>query len=216
MIAYGEDKIAVIVDPGMSNPSECSRVADFVSANGLQLKAILLTHGHFDHIYGVKWCVDSYGVPVYMNPADSVIVENAPKHASAFGLDEPQIDFSTKDIADGDILSFGEMSFEVVSTPGHTPGGVCYIDKGNSFMFSGDTLFAGTIGRSDLPGGDYDSLILSLMNKLMFLDGDMEVFPGHGGNTTIGDERTQNPFLQPFNEKDPETGSVDGISYLED
>ena len=113
------------------------------------------------------------------------------------------------DIRDGQILRLAGIELEVISTPGHTPGGVCYLDRKDKILFSGDTLFAGTIGRSDLEGGDYDKLIVSVMEKLMGLDSDITVLPGHEGSTTIGEERTSNPFLQPFNEPEEEVDEKD-------
>ena len=109
----------------------------------------------------------------------------------------PDTDWVPASVSDGEVLRFGEMVFKVIATPGHSPGGVCYLCEEDGQLFSGDTLFAGTIGNTQLPWADYDKLIVSVMEKL----------------TTIGYERTHNPFLQPFNEKDPETGWVDGIEY---
>ena len=112
---------------------------------------------------------------------------------------------------DGDTVKFGETEFEVLSTPGHTPGGVCFLDRADKVLFSGDTLFAGSIGRTDHPQGDYDRLMEGIFNKLMTLDGDIDVIPGHGPHTTITDERTKNPFLQPFNlpYEEPDSESPD-------
>ena len=115
-------------------------------------------------------------------------------------LERPELKFESKGIEDGEVLELADMKIEVIFTPGHTPGGVCYLLRDEKVMFTGDTLFAGTIGRTDLPGGDYDKLIVSIMDKLMGLPGDVDVLPGHGRKTTIADERTHNPFLQPFNE----------------
>ena len=111
----------------------------------------------------------------------------------------PATDIRTTDIADGDMIRFGNTEFEVISTPGHTPGGVCYLDSKDRLLLSGDTLFAGTIGRTDQPGGDYDRLMESIFSRLMCLDGDIDVIPGHGPKTSIAEERVKNPFLQPFN-----------------
>ena len=104
-------------------------------------------------------------------------------------------------------MSFGKTEFTVISSPGHTPGGVCLYDAADKALFTGDTLFAGCIGRTDLPGGDYDQLIVGIMEKLLVLPADVTVFPGHGGTSSIADERTHNPFLQPFNE--PDTDQID-------
>ena len=188
---------AVLIDPGCYDPSEVGTVKEVVSENKLTLKAIWLTHGHFDHIFGVT---SFPGVPVYMHPADKDILALDGTLATTTGLREPDTSFSTIDIAEGDILKTGDSEFKVIATPGHTPGGVCFYDEKDGVLFSGDTLFAGAIGRSDFPLGDYDSLITSLMDKVMGLPGDVKVIPGHGPATDIATERTHNPFLQPFNE----------------
>ena len=170
---------------------------------------ILLTHAHFDHVFGLKECAQMYGIPVYMDPADKETLHSADWYCRNFGFRTPPTDVETEDIHDGDTVKFGKTTFEVLSTPGHTPGGVCYLDRTDKVLFSGDTLFAGSIGRTDHPQGDYDRLMEGIFGKLVPLDGDITVIPGHGPHTTITDERTKNPFLQPFNlpyEDDGDTG----------
>ena len=205
-LVYDDSGTAVIIDPGCTGPEDLTGIID---AEGFRPEAILLTHCHFDHIYGVADLVRKYGLKVYMHPADKAIKAIVGEMARLSFMPVPDTSWDTTDISDGEVLKFGDLSFEVIATPGHTPGGVCY--HCGDDLFSGDTLFQGTIGRSDLPGGDYDSLIVSVMEKVMGLDGDTEVHPGHGGETNIGHERTHNPFLQPFNEKDEDSGDVEGI-----
>lgn len=183
--AKGSSK-AVIIDPGCMPGAETRALEKMVSDQGLEPVAILLTHGHADHTHGAAALQKKYGIPVYMNTADAFLCENC--------------GFEATPLEDGQILTPGGLDFKVIFTPGHTPGGVCYYCGSRKVLFSGDTLFKGTIGRTDLPGGDYDKLIVSVMEKIMWLDGDVQVFPGHAGSTTIADERTENPFLQPFNE----------------
>ena len=115
-------------------------------------------------------------------------------------MEAPEIGFKTTDIHDSDTLSAAGISFNVIATPGHSPGGVCYYIQDEGVLFSGDTLFAGAIGRTDLGYGEYDDEIRSIMEKIILLDPSVKVYPGHGPATTIGDERTGNPFLEPFNE----------------
>ena len=192
----------VFVDPGCYWPEEFAKLKELVKTERLAPKAIWLTHGHFDHVHGVLRIVREYSVPVLMSPEDKMILDNNPAAVREFGLvahDSSEI--KTVDIRDGEVLDTLEGSpFRVLTTPGHTPGGVCYYDETDKVLLTGDTLFAGAIGRSDLIGGDYDHLIISIMDKLMGLPGDVDVLPGHGRKTTIADERTHNPFLQPFNE----------------
>ena len=136
-----------------------------------------------------------------MGEADADILAIAGQSAEAAGLKMPDTGFRTTPLSDGQALTVLKGSpFTAIATPGHTEGGFCFYDETDKVLFSGDTLFAGTIGRTDLFGGEYDKLIVSVMDRLMGLPGDVDVLPGHGTWTTVGNERTGNPFLQPFNE----------------
>lgn len=212
-LVWDADGNAVLVDPGFKGSEELDELYGFIGRQGLKPAAILLTHAHFDHIYGVKECVDKYGATIYMHPDDSVVKEHAAQMARTCFMPAPDTSWTTTGIKDGEILTFGRLEFKVIETPGHSPGSVSYFAEKDRLLFSGDCLFAGSIGRTDLEWGDYDKEIVSIMDKIMGLDGDVKVYPGHGGSTTIADERTGNPFLQPFNWKDPETGYVDGIEF---
>lgn len=189
-----------IIDPGCYDEVEIDEIREDIALKNISPVAILLTHGHFDHIFGVEKLSGIYKIPIYMNEEDKIIVAQNPLFAQTFGLKTPSANFDTLPVREGDILNFGEIEFTVIATPGHTPGGVCYYDKNNKVLFTGDTLFAGSIGRTDFQGGDYDKLIVSIMDKLMGLDGDVDILPGHGPSSNIGYERVHNPFLQPFNE----------------
>lgn len=191
---------AVIVDPGCCGDAEFGRLEGEICKEKLRLKAIWLTHGHIDHIYGVKAVADRYSVPVFMHPQDKAILGANCEMAERFGFASPDVSFHTEDLEDGQILNLGESGFKVITTPGHTPGSVCFYNEEAKLLLSGDTLFAGSIGRTDLLGGDYDKLIVSIMDKIMGLDADVDFLPGHGPVGNLGRERTHNPFLQPFNE----------------
>lgn len=193
---------AVVIDPGFYNDSEKAAFLEFLTENSVTPAAILLTHAHPDHIFGAAYLQREYGIPVYMHPEDVKLKEYSERFSSKLGLREPDSSFKRTDIEDGQVLAVEGFSFEVIHTPGHSPGSVCYYDREDGMIFTGDTLFAGSIGRSDLMHGDYDSLIVSIMEKLMALDSAVEVYPGHGGRTTIGYERMNNPFLEPFNESE--------------
>lgn len=185
----------VIVDPGYADQDERERLTGFIERNGLIPEKILLTHGHFDHTHGVKDCSATYGAAVYMHPADKAMTEG----------------FDSSDLHDGDVVAAGPaLKLHVIATPGHTPGGVCFYEAEAKVLLSGDTLFAGCIGRTDLPGGDYDDLMRSIMEKLMGLDGDVTVIPGHGPKTSIAEEAARNPFLIPFNEPQDEGADENG------
>lgn len=200
-IVWDEEGNCAFVDPGCGNEKEIAEVTSFVQKNGLKPVCIMLTHGHFDHVLGVAGLSAAYGgIPVYMNPADKVTLDNNSYFSRMFGVDDPA-PFATSDVSEGSVVEVGSLRFEVFETPGHTPGGVCYLERGEKTLFSGDTLFAGSIGRTDHPGGDYDSLMKSIFGKLMGLDGDVKVIPGHGPCSEIAQERMTNPFLLPFNEE---------------
>ena len=194
-------RFCTVTDPGMSSEEGEKELLDFLSREGLTPDAILLTHGHFDHVWGVERLLAHFPVPVYMHPADKPILANG---GSAFrGMENFKMlrhDFPTADVANGDVVSSGGVDWKVIHTPGHTPGGVCYWSQEDNLLMSGDTLFAGSIGRTDLMGGDYDALMASIKDKLLNLPGETDVLPGHGQPTSIAREGMYNPFLEPFNE----------------
>lgn len=191
---------AVAVDPGFYYPAEEENFFNTVTSLGLHIDAVLLTHSHFDHICGVKAVQDAFGCKVYAHPADAAVVNADGKLLNYLSIRTPDRTYATTDIEDRTVIEEGGFSFEVIATPGHTPGCVCFFDKKEGIVFTGDTLFAGTIGRTDFTYSDYDKEIVSIMEKLILIDPGTEVFPGHGPTTTIGHERTHNPMLEPFNE----------------
>ena len=194
-----------VADPGMSSDEGEKELLSFFSREGLTPEAILLTHGHFDHVWGVERLLAHFPVPVYMHPADKEIMADG---AKAFrGMQSVKMmrhSFPTVDVADGEVITVAGVAWKVLHTPGHTPGGVCYWSQENNVLLSGDTLFAGSIGRTDLQGGDYDQLMDSIKGKLLNLPGITDVIPGHGQPTTIAREGMYNPFLEPFNEPNEE------------
>lgn len=202
----------VIVDPGFLE-DEVGELYDYLengaSDGPVVPEAVLLTHSHFDHMLAAKALQDRYDIPVYMHPDEKITLQLDSKYVAKENIRGFQPDFRPTPVTDGQVLCFG-MQFRVISTPGHTPGGVCYYEEKAGVLFSGDTLFAGTIGRTDLEYGDYDSLIRSIMEKLILLPGGTEVYPGHGRPTTIASERVNNPFLEPFNEE-PEDFDPDDV-----
>lgn len=214
MVIWKDAPECVIVDPGCYTTGEFDALFSFLDDNGLRPSAILLTHGHPDHVFGVKECQRRYGCPVYLSAEDQKVLENGMQVSVGLGLHVPDCTFSYTDVKDSDTIETAGFRFKVIRTPGHTPGGCCYLEENEKMMFTGDTLFAGTIGRTDLLYGDYDSEIVSVMEKLMTLDPDIEILPGHGKTSTIGHERTHNPFLEPFNEPEEEMDpdSIQAIS----
>ena len=195
-VAWDDTKECVIIDPGCGSDKEFGRLSGFVSDNALKPVAILLTHGHFDHVMGLEDAWRYWNVPVRANILDDIQIRNAPKYCTMLGLKSTPFTGEIENVEDGDRIVFGNTVLEVIATPGHTQGGVCYYNRADAVLFSGDTLFAGSIGRTDHIGGDYDQLIGSISSKLMKLDSDVAVLPGHGPSTNIGYERTTNPFLE--------------------
>ena len=207
-VAWQEhDARCIIADPGCYDAAERDALEDLLAQEGLSPAAILLTHGHFDHIFGVKPLQDRFGgIPVYLHPAEEVVLDYSADMAARLGLTPPALDFCWTPVQDGQVLRIAGMQWEVIATPGHTPGGVCYLEREAGVMFTGDTLFAGSIGRTDFLYSEYDDEIRSIMEKLILLDPGIRILPGHGPTSTIGAERTGNPFLEPFNEPEEETG----------
>ncbi len=201
----------VIADPGFFRDEEEEQVLSFLRDNALSPDAILLTHGHFDHTWGVAPLVKRFGCPVYMSKADDYSLRFGSSLLDRLQIHKTVEPFDYQDVSDGQVIHAGGTDWQVITTPGHTPGCVCYYCEAAGVLLSGDTLFAGSIGRTDLEGGDYDSLIKSVMDKVMGLPGDTDVIPGHGHPTSIGREATTNPFLVPFNEPDTEWWKQDGI-----
>lgn len=190
----------IIVDPGAYGPEEQAAFKEFISTHGLRPEAILLTHGHMDHIFGVKDAQDTYGIPVYMSPDEKGTLEYSAEMTVKLGLTPPDISFGWTAVKEGDVIEAAGFRLKAIATPGHSRGGMCYLDEAQGILFTGDTLFAGTIGRTDLFEGEYDDLIRSIMEKLIILEPDITILPGHGPHSTIGKERSSNPMLEPFNE----------------
>ena len=199
-LMWGDDKRCAIFDPGCQNDTEKAELTGFIAREGLTPEAVLLTHAHPDHICSVSYVQSLYGIPVYLSPADKEMLPLYQVFGKIIKM-EIDITFPTVDATDGMEIRIGDgLRFEVIATPGHTQGGTCYYDREGGILVSGDTLFAGSIGRTDFKGSDYDALIRSILERLVPLPGDTLVIPGHGRTTTIGDERATNPFLEPFNE----------------
>ncbi|MCQ2170374.1 MAG: MBL fold metallo-hydrolase [Bacteroidales bacterium] len=201
-VFWNEAHSAVVADPSFCTRVEREEFYNWLKDNDITLKAILLTHAHFDHIMGVQELHDQMGIPVYMNPVDTSVYIMTDMYSGKAGLPVIRHDWEITPVADGQIISIGGMNWEVLETPGHTPGSVCYLERAEGVLLSGDTLFAGAIGRTDFAGSDYDKEIVSIMEKLIWLDAGIRVLPGHGADTTIGYERANNPFLEPFNERE--------------
>ncbi len=195
-VVYDETGEAAIIDAGNFSERENAALADFVSGKGLTVKAVLCTHCHWDHIFGLDWVAQQYQPQIYCHAADLAWIENFGHICESYGFGERTVAYPTKFYSNGDTVGFGHSELKVLHTPGHSQGGVALYSKADNLLFSGDTLFFNSIGRADLPGGDEQQLIESIKNQLLTLPDDTAVLPGHGLQTSIGFERTNNPYLQ--------------------
>ena len=182
---------AVVIDPG----DEAERIARALEEAGVKAVALLHTHAHFDHVTGTGELSRVTGAPIRLHPADNPLYDRLPEQGSYFGLKIPAPSPIDAPLTDGEVISFGGNRLRVVHTPGHTPGSTSFLLEGDSpVLFSGDTLFRRSIGRTDLPGGDTAQILASIREKLFALPGDVPVVCGHGPGTTIEEERRLNPF----------------------
>ena len=198
LVLYDETKQAVIVDPGMGSFCERQELSDFVKDNALEIKCIICTHPHIDHVLGNGYCVSAFKAPLLMHEAGLGIYNRSVAYGAAFGLDCEQSDFPAPDkfVQEGDIIRFGQQELQVLYTPGHADGSVSLHVPAANCVIVGDILFAGSIGRTDLPTGNHKVLIDNLKTKILTLPDDTVVYTGHGPNTTIGSEKRDNPFLK--------------------
>ena len=180
---------AAVVDAGF----EPEAVIEVVRRQGLEVRLLLNTHAHYDHVAGMREVQEAVGGDYWLHPADRPLLDRLSEQGAAFGFPPARAPETVRDLADGQRIPIGGESVEVLHTPGHSPGGVCFL-SGDS-LWAGDTLFAGSIGRTDLPGGSFAELERSIHTRLFTLGDGVRVYPGHGAATTIGRERLDNPFV---------------------
>lgn len=193
VVSCSETLHAAVIDPS----ADGRNLAAMLSDEGLELTHILLTHSHFDHVGGLGQLKEEYPqVPVYCHPDAFPMLAQAPMQAAFFGLKIPDVPQPDKMLHEGDTIHIGNVILDVFDTPGHAPGHVSFYHEQQNVIFSGDVLFQGSIGRTDLPGGNYELLIKTIREKLLTLPDETHVLSGHGAVTTIGAERLNNPFLQ--------------------
>lgn len=186
----------VIVDPGMINTEEENAIVNFIERNNLTVTNIINTHLHVDHAVGVSFAKKRFGVPVLGHKDDEFLGKRLQMQADAFGIMEKIEDVSIDTyLKEGDIIKVGSGKLEVLHVPGHSPGSIALYDKEDGFVITGDALFQGSVGRTDLPGGNGTQLIEAIRENLLTLPDSTVVYPGHGPATTIGRERAANPFL---------------------
>lgn len=194
-ILYNEEKEAAIIDPGCSNAEEYKRVADSIKSKGLKPVLLLNTHCHIDHILGNHFIHREYGLAPIIHKDDLFLLHKLTEIANFYGVDAVPSPEPLRFIEEGEKIAWGDNTLEVIFAPGHSPGSVCFYNAKEKKLWAGDVLFRESIGRTDLPGGDYDTLESNILTKLFTLPDDVEVFPGHGIPTTIGHEKRHNPFV---------------------
>lgn len=195
-VVYDESGDCAIIDAGCFTEKEFKHLDQYISDQKLKPVKLINTHCHFDHILGVQKCRESYGLQWEAHKGDAFLVDSAPSQGAMFGMEIQAIRPADVVIEADEYIRFGSINFRAIHVPGHSPGSICLYDEEHQVLFAGDVLFKGSIGRTDLPQGDYQSLIDGIKTKLMSLPDQVVVYPGHGPSTTIGDEKAMNPFLQ--------------------
>lgn len=197
IVLYDESGETVVIDCGCFGEDEEEQLKNFLSSQGLTPVALLDTHLHIDHIFGNNFMKDVYGLEAQASKDDDFLIKNAVEYASLLGITgitpPPSLG---KFLKDGDVVKFGNSELKVIAVPGHSPGGLCFYSENDKLLIAGDVLFAGSIGRSDLPGGNGRALLSGIREKLFVLPDDVVVIPGHGPSTTISEERKHNPFFK--------------------
>jgi len=195
-VLFNENKKAWLIDPGNMNGQETKVIENFIKENDLKIEKIVLTHAHIDHVLGLQWAFDTYKVPVTMHEDDKEVLDMFQISGMRFGFQLDHINVDLEYINEGDELDFDGEKFKIYHIPGHSPGSVVYHNENQKFIISGDVLFEGSIGRTDLYKGNYEQLIEGIKTKLFVLDEETQVFSGHGNPTKIGFEKQYNPFLK--------------------
>jgi len=196
-IVYDQSKDCLIIDPGCYTDAERKELKKFIEEKELKPVKLINTHCHIDHILGNKFASEQWDLELCMHKEDLPLLENAAEISKMYGLDDYEgSPYPKRFLAQGDTLTFGESSFEILFTPGHAPGHICLYSKENNLLIAGDVIFQRSIGRTDLPGGNHSALINSIITQLFPLPNETQVFCGHGPSTNLGYEKEHNPFLQ--------------------
>jgi len=185
----------IIIDPGCYDAEEKEELAIFIDSKGLKPVKILLTHAHIDHVLGINFLAGKYGLPIVMNSIETELLKSASIYGQMWGIQVEPAPDPQEFLKDGDTFTFGKTELEVLFTPGHSPGSLSFYHRPTKQLIAGDVLFYGSIGRTDLPGGNFETLEKSIRTKLYTLEDDVIVYSGHGQSTTIGHEKRTNPFV---------------------
>lgn len=195
IVLSDESGECIIVDAGNYNPQEDAALSKYIADNHLKPVMAVNTHGHVDHMLGVNYLKETYGIPFAIHGKDKFLIDSAPTHGAIYGFKVDKVPTVDIDLEGKKELKFGNTAFQIIETPGHTPGHVAFYNPENKLLLTGDTLFKESIGRTDLPGGDYSWIMRSILDKLIPLGDDVHFYPGHGMESTIGHETLYNPFV---------------------
>lgn len=194
-VLFDETKECIIIDPGCYDDSEKAELVKFIEVNKLKPVKLINTHCHLDHVFGNGFIAKTYNLKLEINKKDQVVLAAFLPSCNLYNLKADPSPQPSIFLDEGDIIKFGHSSLEILFTPGHSPGSITFFHREQKFIIAGDVLFYGSIGRSDLPGGNHETLIASIKNKLLPLGDNFKVYSGHGPVTNIGFERKNNPFL---------------------
>lgn len=194
-IISNQQKAAYLIDPGNFTDAETDVLEKFIEDHELNIQNILLTHAHIDHVLGLQKAFDRYKVPVLMHELDQEILDRNPMDANRFGFFFKRFEGDISYLKENEIISLGDDSFKILHVPGHSPGSIAFYNEAQKFMISGDVLFEGSIGRTDLYKGNHETLITQIKTKLFVLPQETKVYNGHGNPTTIGFEKNYNPYF---------------------
>lgn len=195
-VIYGEQGDCCIVDPGCYFGNERNELKEFIQETGLSPKYLLNTHCHLDHVFGNKFVHDTWGLTLHLHEKEKVVLDYAPVSGVNWGLPFDNYKGDLIYLREGDTIRLGDDKFDVLFTPGHAPGHISFYCAAQNFILSGDVLFRGSIGRTDLPGGNFDTLAQSIREQLYTLPDETIVYSGHGPETTIGQEKKTNPYVK--------------------
>lgn len=193
-LVYDETAEGVVIDPGCYDKAEKDKLSQFIERKNITIKYLLNTHCHIDHVLGNNFVKEKYQVPLLLHKKDEPVLRSVKAYAPSYGFNMYQETLPDKYLDEGDTVSFGKITFDVLFLPGHAPGHIGFYHKESGSLFSGDVLFEQSIGRTDLPGGDFNTLIKSIHQKIFTLPDHVVVYPGHGNPTTVKEEKISNPF----------------------
>lgn len=194
-ILFDDSKECIIIDPGSSTNQEQESLKSFLKGRGLNLVKMVFTHGHLDHVCGAAFIHDEFALSPQCHALDKELLEQVVAQGRSYGFELQAPPVPDRFLEEGDKISFGNSSLNVLHTPGHSRGHIVLHNEAQKFLIAGDVLFQGGIGRTDLPGGDYDTLIRSIQSKILSLADETIVYSGHGPSTTVGNEKLYNPYL---------------------